>query len=72
MGRQDLWHVYNLVRAGDLVRCTTVRKVQRESASGATDSEKIKLTLEVEMEGEVLRWCCSAVCHAAAAAAGGI
>jgi len=49
---EDLWHVYNLVRAGDLVRCTTVRKVQRESASGATDSEKIKLTLEVEMEGE--------------------
>eukprot|EP00658_Telonema_sp_P-2_P004051 TRINITY_DN11516_c0_g1_i3.p1 TRINITY_DN11516_c0_g1~~TRINITY_DN11516_c0_g1_i3.p1 ORF type:complete len:255 (+),score=76.52 TRINITY_DN11516_c0_g1_i3:108-872(+) len=49
---EDLWIVYNLVREGDRVKCTTVRKVSRETASGSTESDRIKLTLEVEMVGE--------------------
>ena len=52
---QDLWHIYNLVRETDLVRSSTYRKVSRESASGATDTEKIKLNLEVQVVGEVRR-----------------
>ena len=31
---EDLWHVYNLIAAGDVVRCTTLRKVVTESATG--------------------------------------
>ena len=31
---EDLWHVYNLVAEGDVVRCTTLRKVVTESATG--------------------------------------
>ena len=33
---EDLWHVYNLITAGDVVRCTTLRKVVTESATGTT------------------------------------
>ena len=31
---EDLWHVYNLISAGDVVRCTTLRKVVTESSTG--------------------------------------
>lgn len=31
---EDLWHVYNLITAGDVVRCTTLRKVVTESSTG--------------------------------------
>ena len=31
---EDLWHVYNLIAAGDVVRCTTLRKVVTESSTG--------------------------------------
>lgn len=31
---EDLWHVYNLITHGDVVRCATLRKVVTESATG--------------------------------------
>ena len=46
---EDLWHVYNLVRTGDLVTATTFRKIQRESGAGQ-ESEKIKLKLSIRVE----------------------
>ena len=33
---EDLWHVYNLIAAGDVVRCTTLRKVVTESSTGTS------------------------------------
>jgi protein pelota len=45
-----MWHAYNLVREGDKVTASTFRKVAKDSGTGA-DSEKIKLTLTVEVEG---------------------
>ena len=46
---EDLWHVYNLVRTGDLVTATTFRKIQRESGAGQ-ESEKVKLKLSIRVE----------------------
>lgn len=45
-----MWHIYNLVRAGDLVTAQTFRKVTSVSVSGTGTSERvsIKLTLNVE------------------------
>jgi hypothetical protein len=47
---EDMWHAYNLVREGDKVTASTFRKVAKDTGTGA-DSEKIKLTLTVEVEG---------------------
>uniref|UniRef100_A0A7I4DHN3 eRF1/Pelota-like N-terminal domain-containing protein n=1 Tax=Physcomitrium patens TaxID=3218 RepID=A0A7I4DHN3_PHYPA len=47
---EDMWHVYNLVAKGDRVSGVTVRKVMRETASGAGEAERVRLKLEVEVE----------------------
>ena len=48
---EDLWHAYNLLQKGDCVRCTTVRKVVKESFStGSTTSSKKRLMLTVQIK----------------------
>lgn len=47
---EDLWHAYNLLQKGDLVRCTTVRKVVKESNTGSTTSSKKRLMLTIELK----------------------
>jgi protein pelota len=47
---EDLWHAYNLLQIGDLVRCTTVRKIVKESNTGSTTSSKKRLMLTVAVE----------------------
>ncbi|KAL3945910.1 MAG: hypothetical protein SGBAC_000061 [Bacillariaceae sp.] len=47
---EDLWHAYNLLQKGDCVRCTTVRKVVKESSTGSTTSNKKRLTLTIEVK----------------------
>ena len=47
---EDLWHTYNLIRKGDLVRCTTVRKVVKESNTGSTTSSKKRITLTIDVK----------------------
>jgi protein pelota len=47
---EDLWHTYNLLQNGDLVRCTTVRKVVKESNTGSTTSSKKRLMLTVSLK----------------------
>ncbi|CAI0552618.1 unnamed protein product [Linum tenue] len=49
----DLWFAYNLILPGDSVMAVTVRyrKVLREMASGSRDAERVKLKLEVRVEG---------------------
>ena len=44
---EDLWHAYNLLQKGDLVRCTTLRKVVKESSTGSTTSSKKRLNLTI-------------------------
>jgi len=59
---EDLWNLYNLVAPGDHITAVTFRKVQRETASGSTDSERKKLrlcivaeTVDFDAVGEELR-----------------
>ena len=46
---EDLWHAYNLVQEGDEVRCTTVRKVVKESSTGSTTSQKKRVMLTIQV-----------------------
>eukprot|EP00978_Attheya_sp_CCMP212_P005862 scaffold13078_cov48-Attheya_sp.AAC.3 len=46
---EDLWHSYNLLQVGDLVRCTTLRKVVKESSTGSTSSNKVRMSLTIEV-----------------------
>ena len=49
---EDMWHLYNLIAAGDRVQATTVRKVSFESggAGGGSESERVKLKLTLAVE----------------------
>jgi len=47
---EDLWHSYNLLQVGDLVRCTTLRKVVNTTATGSTSSQKKRMNLTVKLE----------------------
>uniref|UniRef100_A0A915DTQ0 Protein pelota homolog n=1 Tax=Ditylenchus dipsaci TaxID=166011 RepID=A0A915DTQ0_9BILA len=47
---EDMWHIFNLVRLGDTVRCSTFRKVVTESATGSKSSQRIQMTLSIKVE----------------------
>jgi protein pelota len=46
---EDLWHTYNLLQNHDLVRCTTLRKVSKESSTGSVTSSKVRMNLTIEV-----------------------
>mmetsp|Transcript_27792 Transcript_27792/g.50192 ORF Transcript_27792/g.50192 Transcript_27792/m.50192 type:complete len:422 (+) Transcript_27792:96-1361(+) len=46
---EDLWHTYNLLQTGDRVRCTTLRKVSKESSTGSVTSTKVRMNLTIEV-----------------------
>ena len=46
---EDLWSAYNLLRHEDLVRCTTVRKIVKESNTGSTTSSKKRMMLTIRI-----------------------
>ncbi|KAL9185058.1 hypothetical protein ACHAXT_002835 [Thalassiosira profunda] len=46
---EDLWHTYNLLQNGDKVRCTTLRKVSKESSTGSVTSNKVRMNLTIEV-----------------------
>mmetsp|Transcript_18425 Transcript_18425/g.52016 ORF Transcript_18425/g.52016 Transcript_18425/m.52016 type:complete len:376 (-) Transcript_18425:1195-2322(-) len=46
---EDMWHVYNLLFEGDMLTAKSVRKVQRESATGSTESERVKMTITISV-----------------------
>jgi len=47
---EDLWHAYNLLQKGDLVRCTTLRKVVNETNTGSTTSTKKRINLTIDVQ----------------------
>jgi len=47
---EDMWHAYNIIGVGDSLRATTIRKVQTESATGSTSSQKVRTTLTISVE----------------------
>ncbi|GJQ08602.1 hypothetical protein GpartN1_g393.t1 [Galdieria partita] len=46
----DMWEIYNLVATGDFVRASTIRKVQKELSSGATENERMRLFLTIQVD----------------------
>lgn len=46
---EDLWHTYNLLQTGDRVRCTTLRKVSKESSTGSVTTTKKRMNLTIEL-----------------------
>ncbi|TIA90935.1 hypothetical protein E3P99_01294 [Wallemia hederae] len=47
---EDLWHCYNLISPGDQVRAGAIRRVVNTSSTGSTDSQRVRLTLTIEVE----------------------
>jgi len=47
---EDMWHAYNLVSTNDILRSTTIRRVQSESATGSTSSSKVRTMLTIQVE----------------------
>jgi len=47
---EDMWHAYNLLREGDSLRSSTIRKVTVESATGTTGSNRVRTTLTIAIE----------------------
>uniref|UniRef100_A0A7E4W6C3 Protein pelota homolog n=1 Tax=Panagrellus redivivus TaxID=6233 RepID=A0A7E4W6C3_PANRE len=48
--QEDMWHLYNIIRVGDHVRSKTFRKVANESQTRSKTSQRITLTLEIDIE----------------------
>ncbi|KAG7196539.1 hypothetical protein KM043_018561 [Ampulex compressa] len=47
---EDMWHAYNLISNGDLVTCSTIRKVQMEFATGSSTSQRVRTILTIRVE----------------------
>lgn len=45
-----MWHAYNLIAEGDSVKSSTIRKVQSESSTGSSTSNRIRTTLTITVE----------------------
>ncbi|TKR77600.1 hypothetical protein L596_018535 [Steinernema carpocapsae] len=48
--REEMWHIYNLVRADDIVTMSTARKVVNESATGSVSTSRVMITLSIQVE----------------------
>ncbi|KAF1351203.1 eRF1 domain 1-domain-containing protein [Delphinella strobiligena] len=46
---EDMWHAYNLIRPGDLLRASAIRRVTTESATGSSTSQRVHLTLTLRV-----------------------
>lgn len=47
---EDMWHAYNLISEGDSVKSSTIRKVQSESSTGSSTSNRVRTTLTITVE----------------------
>ncbi|XP_065891098.1 protein pelota homolog isoform X2 [Dysidea avara] len=45
-----MWHLYNLISAGDSLKSTTIRKVKEESATGSSSASKVRTVLTLSVE----------------------
>ncbi|EGO02193.1 hypothetical protein SERLA73DRAFT_104568 [Serpula lacrymans var. lacrymans S7.3] len=46
---EDMWHLYNLIQQDDLVRAPAIRRVQNVSATGSTESHRVRLNLTLQV-----------------------
>ncbi len=47
---EDMWHAYNLIMVGDLVKTVTLRKVIQEGNTGSISSKKVKISLKIDVK----------------------
>jgi len=47
---EDMWHLYNIIRAGDSIKTTTIRKVKREGATGSVSTNKMTISIIIKVE----------------------
>lgn len=45
-----MWHAYNLISVGDVLKSTTIRKVLTESSTGSSSSNKVRTMLTIRVE----------------------
>jgi len=46
---EDMWHAFHLIGVGDRVRTTTMRKLVKEGSTGSVTSERVKITLTIQV-----------------------
>lgn len=46
---EDMWFTYNLIREGDLLRASALRRVTTESATGSTSSTRVHINLLISV-----------------------
>jgi len=44
-----MWHLYNIIQNGDLVRAPAIRRVQNVSTTGTVDSQRIRTNLTIRV-----------------------
>ncbi|KAI8988204.1 protein pelota [Mycotypha africana] len=47
---EDMWHIYNLVSKDDMIKATTIRRVQSESTTGTVTSQRVRMVLTITVE----------------------
>ncbi|KAI9322397.1 protein pelota [Dichotomocladium elegans] len=47
---EDMWHVYNLISKDDQIKATTFRKIQNETTTGSTSSQRKNMILTITVE----------------------
>ncbi|OJJ51316.1 hypothetical protein ASPZODRAFT_127375 [Penicilliopsis zonata CBS 506.65] len=47
---EDMWHAYNLIRPGDLLKASAVRRVTTTQDTGSTSSLRVHLMLEIRVK----------------------
>ena len=48
---EDMWFTYNLIREGDLLRASALRRVVNETATGSTSSKRVHMNLVITVTG---------------------
>ncbi|KAF8591410.1 hypothetical protein K439DRAFT_1650675 [Ramaria rubella] len=46
---EDMWHLYNLIREGDEVRAPAIRRIVNTSATGSTESHRLRMSLTLSV-----------------------
>jgi len=46
---EDMWHAYNLIRPGDLLKASAMRRVTAESETGSKSSQRVHMTLTLRV-----------------------
>ncbi|KAI9448170.1 pelota [Lactarius indigo] len=46
---EDMWHLYNLIQEGDNVRAPAIRRVQNVSATGSSESHRVRTNLTLQV-----------------------